>query len=245
MNRVKWVLLSVGVLLMCGTAGGLTWLKANQRLGIPGIKGTPKAGVVMWDIDLPANVAGFSSETLPEGEEVLVTLPKDTSYAQRVYKATNGFWAQASIVLMGMDRTSIHKPEFCLPAQGFQIEDRSIVNLAIGGPTPYTLPVAKWRMSRMVQLPDGTKAEQRALYVFWFVADNEQTVSHWQRLWWLSRDLLRTGVLQRWAYVSYFTAFAPGQEDLVFGELSKLIVASVPEFQNPPRNPSTGTVANR
>jgi len=64
-------------------------------------------------------------------------------------------------------------------------------------------------------------------------------------LWWLSRDLLTTGVLQRWAYVSYFTSFEPGQEDLAFDELQKLIVASVPEFQAPPRPRVAASMANR
>ena len=44
------------------------------------------------------------------------------------------------------------------------------------------------------------------LYVYWFVADNQLTPYHGERMWWMARDLIRTGVLQRWAYVSYFTA---------------------------------------
>jgi hypothetical protein len=55
-------------------------------------------------------------------------------------------------------------------------------------------------------------------------------------MWWLARDLLRTGVLQRWAYVSYFSFCAPGQEDAAFERMSKLIAASVPEYQLPPGN---------
>jgi hypothetical protein len=49
--------------------------------------------------------------------------------------------------------------------------------------------------------------------------------------------LLRTGVLQRWAYVSYFSACEPGQEDATFARMEKLIAASVPEFQLPPPGP--------
>jgi hypothetical protein len=48
-------------------------------------------------------------------------------------------------------------------------------------------------------------------------------------------DVLRTGELGRWAYVSYFTGCRPGEEDAVFERMSKLIAASVPEFQLPPR----------
>jgi len=41
-------------------------------------------------------------------------------------------------------------------------------------------------------------------------------------------------VLQRWAYVSYFTACLPGQEDATFARMKALITASVPEIQLPP-----------
>ena len=38
-------------------------------------------------------------------------------------------------------------------------------------------------------------------------------------------------MLQRWAYVSYFALCAPGDEDATFLRLSRLVAASVPEFQ--------------
>ena len=66
------------------------------------------------------------------------------------------------------------------------------------------------------------------------MADQEQTMDNAQRMWWLARDLLRTGVLQRWAYISYFTVCAPGQEEATFARVEKLIAASVPEYQLPP-----------
>ena len=47
-------------------------------------------------------------------------------------------------------------------------------------------------------------------------------------------DSLRHGVLQRWAYVSYFAYCWPGQEDATFARMKQLIAASVPEFQPPP-----------
>ncbi len=81
----------------------------------------------------------------------------------------------------------------------------------------------------------------RGIYVLWFVAgDDEYTGRHWQRMWWMARDLLRTGVLQRWAAISYFAPCAPGQEDATFDRVKKLMVASVPEFQLVPRPEGAG-----
>jgi hypothetical protein len=229
------VVFIVVMALIAGGAGALTWLKKNQRLGAPGIKAMPVPGSIKMSFDLPAHVLDYTSKSETQNKIVLDTLPEDTSYAQRLYTGTDGFWANANIILMGMDRTSIHKPEFCLPGQGWRIDKKATVSIPIQGPHPYHLRVAKWTITNFIQNNDGQKEEVRGLYVFWFVAKKEQTDSHWQRIWWLTRDLLTNGVLQRWAYVSYFSAgFAPGQEDAAFARIEKMIAASVPEFQLPP-----------
>jgi hypothetical protein len=229
------VLIFVIVLALIGAgAGALTWLKKNQRLGDPGIRAKAIPGSIKVDLDLPAKVLDFTSKKEAEDPTVLNTLPKDTSYAQRIYTTTNGFWVNANLILMGMDRTSIHKPEYCLPGQGWRIDQQTTVNIPISGKHPYDLQVAKWTLTNFMQGADGQKQQVSGLYVFWFVAKNEQTTSHEQRIWWLTRDLLTTGILQRWAYVSYFAICLPGQEAATFEKMKRLIAASVPEFQLPP-----------
>ncbi|MGA2683547.1 MAG: exosortase-associated EpsI family protein [Verrucomicrobiota bacterium] len=236
MKSPKILLFAIVLALIGSGAGALTWLKANQKLGRPGIRATPIPGSIRMSFDLPERVLDFTSTKEAEDQTVLDLLPKDTSYAQRLYKTTNGFWVNANIILMGMDRTSIHKPDFCLPGQGWNIDKRETVSIPIQGPHPYHLQVAKWTITNTLKNADGQEQEVHGLYVFWFVARNEQTTSHWQRIWWLTRDLLTTGALQRWAYVSYFSAgFGSDQEDAAFGRIKKLIVASVPEFQLPPK----------
>jgi hypothetical protein len=234
MKHQKWIILSVALVLIVGTAGALTWLRANQKLGQPGIEAKAIPGSVMMKIDLPERVLDFTSTNVPESEVELGYFPKDTSYARRLYQAPDGFGVSATIILMGADRTSIHRPDYCLPGQGWSINSKKAVTIPIGGGHPYELPVMKWMIGKTVEAPDGQKQEVSGVYVFWFVADNEQTVDNIQRMWWLARDLLRTGVLQRWAYVSYFSVCAPGQEDAAFERMGKLIAASAPEYQLPP-----------
>ena len=231
MKHQKWLVFFVALGLMAGTAGALTWLRANQKLGKPGIKAMAIPGSVMMKIELPERVLDFTSTNMPEPEVVVGYLPKDTSYAGRLYTATNGLQINSTIILMGADRTSIHKPDYCLPGQGWSINEKTVVNIPVAGPQNYQLPVAKWIIGNVYQTPDGQKHEVSGLYVFWFVADGEQTADNYQRMWWLGRDLLRTGVLQRWAYVSFFSVCAPGQEDATFEQMKKLIAVTVPEFQ--------------
>ncbi len=235
----KWLFLGIGLALVGGTAVAVTWLKDHQKLGRPGIIVTPMAGSAQMKIELPAQVPGFTSTNAPETEQELGYFPKDTSYAGRMYKSPDGFRVRGTIILMGADRTSIHQPEYCLPGQGWHIDERQEVKLPIAGPQPYQLPVAKWTVSGTGQDPDGKKVAVRGFYVFWFVADNEESTSDAGFQLYLFRDLLWTRVLQRWAYVSYFAVCAPGQEDAAFARMTRLITASVPQFQYPPRAAGT------
>jgi hypothetical protein len=235
MKNNKWLLMILALGLMGGTAGALTWMKSNQRLGKPAIKALPIPGSVMMTINLPETVPGFTSTNMPEPQSVIDYLPPDTSYAGRLYTATNGVQINNTCILMGGDRTSIHKPDYCLPGQGWTINAKTVDKVTVAdGAGNYLLPVAKWTVGLTYQGDDGQKHTVSGLYVFWFVADGQQTTDNYQRMWWLGRDLLRSGVLQRWAYVAYFAPCLPGQEDATFEQMKQLIGLAVPEFQIAP-----------
>src|SRR5258708_25910232 len=104
MKHQKWFILSVALVLIAGTAGGLTWLRANQKLGRPGIKTELIPGSVMMKINLPERVLDFTSTNVPEPQVVLNFLPPDTSYAERCYFDTNAAPIYATAILMGADR---------------------------------------------------------------------------------------------------------------------------------------------
>jgi len=81
MKHQKWIILSVALVLIAGTAGALTWLRANQKLGRPGIKAEAIPGSVMMKINLPERVLDFTSTNVPEPQLVLDYMPPDTSFA--------------------------------------------------------------------------------------------------------------------------------------------------------------------
>ena len=78
---------------------------------------------------------------------------------------------------------------------------------------------------------NGNPQSIGGVFVYWFVANGELTASHADRMWWMARDLMLTGVLQRWAYVICFTPCAVGSEDEAFERVKEFIIAAVPEFQ--------------
>lgn len=245
MNPRKTSLVVAACFVLMAVASALLLRsKSGHHLGVPGLK---LADVALMDdkgqqattnsILLPAAVQDYQSEPLPITREELDWLPKDTTYGRRLYRSsTDGFQIQVSGVLMGTDRTSIHKPEFCLPAQGFHISRRTQGFLTLDRPRPFRLPYTRMDATREVQLPNGSRATQGAVYVYWFVSGTRLSNDHLQRMWWLATDLVRTGELQRWAYLGVLGACLPGQEDATFERLTAFIREAVPEFQT-----TTGT----
>src|ERR1700690_3545377 len=128
MKSPKWLVVFVALVLMAGTAGALIWLRSHQKLGRPGLKATPIPGSVMMKLALPERVLDFTSTNVPESDVELGYFPKDTSYVRRFYETPDGFGASATVILMGADRTSIHRPEYCLLGQGWSVDEKTKVN---------------------------------------------------------------------------------------------------------------------
>ena len=73
---------------------------------------------------LPEKVADWTGgelQGLSENERKL--LPADTEGARRLYTDKAGDEVFCSIILAGREVTSIHRPELCLPGQGWRIEN--------------------------------------------------------------------------------------------------------------------------
>ena len=164
-------------------------------------------------------------------------LPQDTSYGQRLYTADDGFPTLVNVVLMGSSRASIHKPQICLTAQGWKIDDNasSVQNVHLEKPAPYDLPVMRLIASKPVKDANGQPVTELGIYAYWFVDSDRYTASHVQRMLWMAHDVAMKGELDRWAYISFFAVCLPGQEDATFARMKKLIVAAVPEFQLVPK----------
>src|SRR5262245_41223559 len=111
------LLLILTLVCIASTAGLLLRLRANQRLGLPGVKTISLSNPsqpLRCKVLLPEEVLNYSSEEVPTDKITLDFLPQDTSYGQRVYRGSDRFEILMNVVLMGTDRTSIHKPQFCL-----------------------------------------------------------------------------------------------------------------------------------
>jgi hypothetical protein len=247
MKRQQILLLVAALALMAGAAGFLIKARSHQRLGAPGVTTTALADSERLKVTLPEHVLDYTSEWIDVDEVTLGTLPKDTSFGERLYKARDGFSILLSVVLMGTDRTSLHKPQYCLEGQGYRIDHELTKedSVRVERPREYELPIV--RLVSTKQVAQGEQPEtQRAVYVYWYVADDavSATKSGFERMWYMARKMVTTGELQRWAYVSCYTVCRPGQEDAVYERIKQFIAAATPGFQKY-APPAPATVASR
>lgn len=232
-------------LLACFAAAAfvLNHARTGHKLGLPGVKTRPLTGSANLEVILPAEVPGYRSEAKPEDDMVIQRLPKDSSFGQRLYYSNDSnFWAQVNVVMMGTDRSSIHKPQICLTGQGWECDNQAtrVEQVPITAPFSYELPVNKYVATKQLTV-NGETHTYRGLYVYWYVDGSHYTADQWRWMsWYIPRDLLLTGTLERWSYISYFTVCAPGAEDATFNRMKQFINQTVPQFQLVPRATPAG-----
>ncbi|MDE0758609.1 MAG: EpsI family protein [Pseudomonadales bacterium] len=183
-------------------------------IGLSGIYLLPKtfnirqSAIVM---SLPSSLKDWRFKPSEPSKQVLDALADDTNYEQGIYyRTTPGRigkldLVRAFIVLSGEDmNNSIHRPERCLYAQGFEILDSRIININVGGSS--TIPA-----QRLTSEHRSSGLQQVSYY--WFTGAKVITSSHYSRTLTDMWDRLMTGTNQRWAYVTV-SAFLNGEAPL-------------------------------
>jgi EpsI family protein len=157
-------------------------------------------GVIM---ELPESIGLWTGVSQQVTKLELEQLAADTSFARRLYSNPFGDQLLVSIVLSGEDPdNSIHRPERCLPAQGWNVLDSRTVALHASSLPGGTLKVT--RLHNFQKFPDnkGNFHGVNNLNYYWFVGYKDVTPSHIDRAVMDIRDRIAKGYNQRWAYVT-------------------------------------------
>lgn len=126
-------------------------------------------------------IAGYEATVVPVSEAEKTVLPADTVIEKRLYRAEKSAeWFLASVVFGGTSKSSIHRPELCLPSQGFQMTD------------PRTVEVdgIEWRFITM----DGHGVRNAGFAYTFFNQEGYRTASHMKRIF---RDIVDRSFLNR------------------------------------------------
>jgi len=238
-NRSGLFMILVCSLLMAGTAGACWYFKTHQKIGEPGVRIVPgelfneKGELVRTNrVDLPEALGQVQSVPWPITIQELEWLPPDTTYGRRRYLEPGGnFLSDLNVVVMGKDRTSIHKPQYCLPSGGFEIHKEETITLPIELQGGQELQAQLIHASRAFKDAEGKNQELGALFIYYFVTDGQTTPDHIDMLWRISRELVLSGETERWGYVSMMTLYQPGREAEALEWSKELLKRAVPYFQ--------------
>lgn len=171
-----------------------------MRKVIPFLVFAVVAAVMVWQqltpetVLMPApeivypEIAGMRWESLEMSDAERETLPKDTVIVRRRYIGADGHWYQVSAVVGGRSKSSVHRPELCLPGQGFQMSDPRTV--LVGG--------TNWR--RLTLMKGGTPPSSFA-YTF-TNGTGFKTSSHLVRILTDVWDRSILGRIDRWVMLT-------------------------------------------
>jgi EpsI family protein len=222
--RPKWSWI-IAFLVICAAVAGFTKITTRPNV-------IPEAGVSM---DLPESVMGMSGEELEISEAELLILPEDTEFAKMNYTDGTGNSISCQIVLSGGDRRSIHRPEACLPGQGWNMLSTQPHEVELSNGR--SLTVQKLRLSREVEVAPGHRRTLPMLFLYWYVGSDLTTHDQIQRILRSNIDLLLHNRVHRWAYVIVSAPILQGfipdglDEQQTLERLERFIRESVPQFQ--------------
>lgn len=165
---------------------------------LPHARVSSPSGIAM---KLPTWIGPWLGEDAEITAKEIGGLAKDTQFARKIYRSPAGDQIFVSIVLSGDDMaSSIHRPERCLPAQGFSLRSSTRETISVGNGHPLETTLLK--SVRPVVDDAGNERLMTNLNYYWFIGYNHLTPSHLQRTLVDMHDRLLFGYDQRWAYVT-------------------------------------------
>ncbi|MFZ4681904.1 MAG: exosortase C-terminal domain/associated protein EpsI [Terrimicrobiaceae bacterium] len=189
-------------------------------------------GVVMKLPDWVGDFLGTDEETSDAEKRIL---PGDTEIVRKRYTNLSGDSIMCSIVLSGGEKRSIHRPEICLPAQGWVIGSGGKVDVPLK--SGRTLQVTDLNLSRPVEIQPGVFRPIRSQFMYWFVGKDITTPDHMVRILRTSWDRVYHKVNHRWAYVLVTAMVGDSirqggkSEQETEDMLKKFVAEIVPTFQ--------------
>ena len=154
-------------------------------------------------------IKGFASEPIAISEAERTVLPADTEIDKRRYVSPDGEFL-VSVVVGGRSKSSIHRPELCLPAQGFQMASPRTVE--VGGVEWHVITLARKEASSM-----------GFAYTF-FNKDGYRTSSHLRRIFRDVWDRSMRGRIDRWVMLTVNSSISDEARLMAFlGKLKEVI----------------------
>lgn len=203
-RRAQWPHSLAAILLAVLALGVCAQTDASLTLAEPGVR-----------LELPLQMEGFQGQQMEMTAQEANILDEGVQLARTFYTSTKGRRVLVTVIVGGPGKRTLHRPEVCLPGQGWTIASSNVLPLKFADEqvTEATL----LRLFREVEVEPGKRVRMRGLNLYWYVgSDGSTRPDYYGHISKGYVDAIFRNLNHRWSMVSVFVPVSEtlgGQED--------------------------------
>lgn len=172
-------------------------------------------------MELPLSVGDYQGREFDMTAQEKNLLDEGVKLVRNVYAAASGRQIMATVILSGYVKRSLHRPEVCLPNQGWTVTDRTQIPIHLEDGRE--IQAVMMRIFRDTEPQPGVRVRTRAVNIYWYIGSDGTTCPEFYDHVFLSYfDSIFRNIQHRWAMASIYVPVEEkllGQDD-PFAELS-------------------------
>lgn len=226
---------ALGLVIVVMTACYLT--PAAAGLSTPGVRASlPQSFATFW---------GRPIEPSKAEKEQLIDVGVEMSRMH--YANTNGRSATATIVVGGSEGRTLHRPEVCLPGQGWKITGSKATSVDLGEGSDVMATLLT--LVRTEAREDGRVVQRKGFNLYWYVGKDRTAESYNKHIVVSLFDSMFRNLYHRWSMISLF-GYLPFEdnddflaEEEIIDDLKDMARQIVPHIKDGPWAPGDLTPA--
>lgn len=164
---------------------------------------------------LPLSLGDYQGREYDMTTDEKNLLDEGVRLARNVYASAAGRQIMATVILSGFEKRSLHRPEVCLPNQGWTVTDRTQIPLRMKDGREITIMMM--RIFRDAEPQPGVRVRTRAVNFYWYIgSDGTSCADHYEHVFLSYYDSVFRNIQHRWAMASIYVPLPEqriGQED--------------------------------
>ncbi len=166
-------------------------------------------------LQLPLSLGDYQGREFDMTAQEKNILDEGVKLVRNTYGNTTGRQLMATVILSGRVKRSLHRPEVCLPGQGWTVTDSTHVPIRLEDGREITATLL--RIFHDKEAPNGARLRTRALNLYWYIGSDGTTCpDHYEHILLSYFDSVFRNIQHRWSMASIYIPLPEqivGQED--------------------------------
>ncbi len=161
-------------------------------------------------LDLPAVVGRYHGAEREMSYQERVNFDPGVILKRRLYASDDGREILGTMVVSGSLKKTLHKPEICLPNQGWTITGTQVVPIRLKNGSSFDATLMQ--VFRDIEVSPGHRMRMKAFHLFWYQGSGGTSTSGYEASHFISyRDAILLNFNHRWSQAAFFMPL-PQQE---------------------------------